>query len=116
MVKFTTRLTCLKKDGSDQFAFRPEIINAPTTVIGWNQNFSIEADESIIRVTLVRVGAATHSFNNETRFFNLSIPQTGNMVTVKSPATANIAPPGFYLLFVWNAEGVPSIAKIIQIG
>ena len=105
-----------KKDGSDQFAFRPEIINAPTTVIGWNQNFSIEADESIIRVTLVRVGAATHSFNNETRFFNLSIPQTGNMVTVKSPATANIAPPGFYLLFVWNAEGVPSIAKIIQIG
>ncbi|SFE19188.1 glyoxal oxidase [Nitrosomonas sp. Nm166] len=104
-----------KKDGSGQFAFRPEIVDAPA-VIGWNQNLAIESDENIVRVTLVRVGAATHSFNNETRFFNLPIPQTGKIVTVKSPATANIAPPGFYLLFVWNAEGVPSVAKTIQIG
>lgn len=104
------------KDGSGQLEPRPEIIDAPTTVIGWNQDFSIEADESIAKVTLVRVGAVTHSFNSETRFFNLPIPQTGNIVTVRSPATASIAPPGFYLLFVWNAIGVPSIAKIIQIG
>lgn len=103
------------KDGSGEFEPRPEIINAPT-VIGWNQDFSIEADESIAKVTLVRAGAVTHSFNNETRFFNLPIPQTGNIVTVRSPATASIAPPGFYLLFVWNTIGVPSIAKIIQIG
>jgi len=105
-----------EKNGSGQFEPRPEIIDAPTTVIGWNQDFSIEADENIVRVTLVRVGAATHSFNNETRFFNLPIPQTGNIVTVRSPVIASIAPPGFYLLFVWNALGVPSIAKIIQIG
>ncbi|WP_363279460.1 galactose oxidase-like domain-containing protein, partial [Nitrosomonas sp.] len=26
------------------------------------------------------------------------------------------APPGFYLLYAWNAAGVPSIAKIIHIG
>lgn len=105
-----------EKNGSGQFEPRPEIIDAPTTMVGWNQDFSIEADESIARVTLVRVGAVTHSFNSETRFFNLPIPQTGNIVTVRSPATARIAPPGFYLLFVWNSIGVPSIAKIIQIG
>ncbi len=104
-----------KKDGSGQFEPRPEIIDAPTTV-SWGEDFSIEADENIVRVTLVRVGAATHSFNNETRFFGLPIPQTGNIVTVRSPATASIAPPGYYQLFVWNALGVPSIAKIIQIG
>ncbi|SFE19147.1 galactose oxidase-like domain-containing protein [Nitrosomonas sp. Nm166] len=105
-----------KTDESGQLAFRPEIIDAPTTVIGWNQSFSIESDESITRVTLVRVGAATHTFDHETRFFNLPISQTGKIVTVKSPRTAKVAPPGFYLLFVWNAEGVPSVAKIIQIG
>ncbi|SFF24166.1 galactose oxidase-like domain-containing protein [Nitrosomonas sp. Nm166] len=104
-----------KTDGSGELASRPEIIDAPTTMIGWDQSFSIEATDNIAKVTLVRVGAATHAFDHEARFFELSIPQTGNIVTVRSPATANIAPPGFYLLFVWNAEGVPSVARIIQI-
>jgi hypothetical protein len=105
-----------KKDGSGEFEFRPEIIDAPTAMIGWDEDFSIQSDESIARVTLVRVGAVTHSFDVEARFFNLPIPRRGNIVTVRSPATANIAPPGFYLLFVWNTEGVPSIARIIEIG
>jgi hypothetical protein len=105
-----------KKDGSGEFAFRPEIIDAPTAMIGWNEDFSIQADERIARVTLVRVGAVTHSFNSETRFFNLSFSRTGNIVTARSPQTANLAPPGFYLLFVWNAEKVPSIARMIEIG
>jgi len=105
-----------KKNGSGEFDFRPEIIDAPTVMIGWNEDFSIQADERINKVTLVRIGAVTHSFNSETRFFNLPISQKGYIVTARSPATANIAPPGFYLLFVWNAEGVPSIARIIEIG
>ena len=104
-----------KKDGTGKLALRPEIIDAPVET-GWNQAFSIEANESIARVTLVRAGAATHNFNQETRFFNLPLSQAGNIVTVKSPATANVAPSGSYLLFVWNTEGIPSVAKIIKIG
>jgi hypothetical protein len=105
-----------KTDGSGEFAPRPEIIDAPTTMIGWNQEFSIEANTNIAKVTLMRIGAATHTFDHEARFFNLAIPQSGNIVTVKTPATANIAPPGFYMIFVWDNSGVPSIARIIQIG
>ncbi len=105
-----------KNDGSGEFALRPEIIDAPTAMVGWNEDFPIQADERIVKVTLVRVGAVTHSFNNETRFFNLSFLRKENVVTARSPQTANIAPPGFYLLFVWNAEGVPSIARMIEIG
>ena len=105
-----------KKDGSGQFALRPEIIDAPTNMIGWGQEFSVEATESIVKVTLVRMGVVTHAFNNEQRFFGLAVPQVGKIVTVKSPARANVAPPGFYLLFAWNAKGVPSVAKIIHIG
>ncbi len=104
-----------KTDGSGEFANRPVIIDAPTTMIGWNQEFSIEATESISRVTVVRAGAATHSFNQETRFFELPIDNVGNIVTLLSPSSA-VAPPGFYLLFAWNAAGVPSVAKIIHIG
>ena len=106
-----------KKDGSGQLAPRPVIVDAPTTIIGWNQEFSIEATDNIAKVTLVRVGATTHAFNNETRFFSPPALPTGNkIVTVRSPASAKIAPPGFYMLFVWNTGGIPSVAKIIQIG
>ena len=116
MVKSIILLIYLKKDGSGEFALRPEIIDAPTTMIGWDEDFSVQADENIAKVTLVRVGAVTHSFNSETRFFRLSTSGTGNIVTVRSPKRANIAPPGFYLMFVWNAAGIPSIARIIEIG
>lgn len=105
-----------KTDESGEFALRPEIIDAPTTQISWNQEFSVEASESIARVTLVRAGAVTHAFDQETRFFDLPVSQAGNIVTVQSPASPNLAPPGHYLLFVWNASGVPSVARIIQIG
>lgn len=103
-------------DGSGEFAPRPEITHAPTAIIGWNQEFTIEATESISRVTLVRSGAVTHAFNNEQRFLELPLLQAGSTVTVHSPASANIAPPGYYLLFVWNASGVPSVAKFVQLG
>lgn len=105
-----------KTDGSGEFASRPEIIDAPTAMLAWDQEFSVEATESIVKATLVRVGAVTHAFNNETRFFDLSIPQAGNIVTLRTPLSANVAPPGYYLLFVWNAAGTPSVAKFIQIG
>ncbi|WP_242447179.1 galactose oxidase-like domain-containing protein [Nitrosomonas supralitoralis] len=105
-----------KTDGSGELAPRPDINDAPATPISWDQQFSIEASESIARVTLVRVGAATHAFNQETRFFDLPFLAEGNIVTVQSPASPNLAPPGHYLLFVWNASGVPSTARFIQIG
>ena len=105
-----------KTDGSGEFAPRPQIIDAPTAMIGWNQDFSVESTDSIARVTLIRVGAVTHTFDHETRFHELPITQKGNIVTVQSPVSANLAPPGFYLLFVWNESGVPSIAKFMQIG
>ncbi len=105
-----------KKDGSGQFAARPKIVDAPSHMIGWNQNFTVEATHTIARVTLTRLGSITHSFDNESRFLNLAISQAGKIVTLRSPASASILPPGFYMLFVWNPWGIPSEAKIIQIG
>lgn len=105
-----------KKDGSGQFAARPKIIDAPSHMIGWNENFTVEATNTIARVTLARLGSVTHSFDNESRFMELPVSQTGKIVTVRSPASASIFPPGFYMLFVWNPWGIPSVAKIIHIG
>lgn len=90
-----------------------------TTRISWNLKMTITADagNKIKRITLVRAGAATHTFNNETRFFDLTI-STGagtNVVSVFTPKNANVAPPGYYMVFAWNELGVPSVSKIIEI-
>jgi hypothetical protein len=37
-------------------------------------------------------------------------------LNVTAPANANLAPPGHYLLFLVNANGAPSVARIIRIG
>lgn len=106
-----------KNDAVGSLAVQPLITSAPTTVIGWDKNFTVASNETIGRVTLVRSSAATHNFNNETRFFELPLPSNpGSSVTLRSPATANLAPPGYYMLFVWNAAGVPSVSKIVRIG
>ena len=99
--------------------------NASFTRIGWNQPMTVTAgaeagvDNRINRITLVRAGAATHTFNNETRFFELPISISSgkgtNVVTVSTPLNANEAPPGYYMVFMWNEDGVPSVAKIIEI-
>lgn len=108
-------------------AIRPTILsivngsNFSLTRIGWNRPMTITTGEGarnkINRITLVRAGAATHTFNNETRFFELPISsgKGTNVVTVSTPLNANEAPPGYYMVFMWNASGVPSVAKIIEI-
>jgi hypothetical protein len=40
---------------------------------------------------------------------------TATGVDVTVPANPNLAPPGHYLLFILNRNGVPSVAKIVHI-
>src|SRR5207244_2980684 len=35
---------------------------------------------------------------------------------IVAPATANVAPPGHYLLFIVNGNNVPSVGSIVQLG
>lgn len=39
----------------------------------------------------------------------------GTRLDVTGPANSGVAPPGYYMLFVIDAEGVPSVAKIVQV-
>jgi hypothetical protein len=67
-------------------------------------------------MTLVRFGAVTHAFSNEQRFQDVSFTQSGKSLTVTMPASADTAPPGFYMLFAIDAQGVPSKAKVLRLG
>ncbi len=49
------------------------------------------------------------------RYIKLTISSRApGRVRVAAPANGNIAPPGYYMLFILNAAGVPSIARWLQ--
>src|SRR3984893_623869 len=65
---------------------------------------------------LIRVGADTHDFNPEQWLIPVPFTQNGTQITATLSASAELAPPGYYMLFVFNTAGVPAVAKIISIG
>ena len=101
-------------DGSP--APRPTITSAPASV-AYGQSFTVASPDaaSIARVTWVRLPAMTHSFNQNHWFNELAFTRTATGLTVTAPANAYVAPPGHYMLFVLNGNGVPSVAKAVQV-
>jgi hypothetical protein len=51
----------------------------------------------------------------EQRYIPLSFSRGTASLTATAPANANIAPPGFYMLFIIDANGVPSVARMVQV-
>jgi hypothetical protein len=67
-------------------------------------------------VALLRAGSVTHSVNMEQRYVGLMMTaQTPGQLTVTTPPNPNVAPPGYYLLFLLNGAGIPSVDKFIRI-
>lgn len=95
---------------------RPTISSAPAT-ISYGEAFSVGTPDSasIGSVSLIRLGANTHAFDHDQRFLPLTFTSGDNTLTVQSPANANLAPPGYYMLFIINAAGVPSVASILRV-
>jgi hypothetical protein len=105
-----------KKDGSGKPAVRPMVIFPPTAV-HWGSKFPVAATSPISRVTLVRAGSVTHTVDFDQRFIDLPLSQTPGFVRfATAPADANAAPPGFYMMFVFDWNGVPSVASMVRIG
>lgn len=83
----------------------------------YGQNYSLRlSDERLItRITLVKTGAVTHSFNNDQRFIELQFTQTGNRIDITSPSSATLATPGNYLIYAIDSRGHPSIGSIVPL-
>ena len=104
------------KDGSGALAPRPTVSAVSKTVVEGNQ-FKISTPDaaSISKVALVRLGAVTHSNNMEQRYVPLQFSTGSGMLTATAPASVNIAPPGYYMLFIVDSAGVPSVAPILRV-
>ncbi|MEM7256607.1 MAG: galactose oxidase-like domain-containing protein [Pseudomonadota bacterium] len=103
-------------DTRGALAERPVIDSVGDVRIGNRFNVVLEEHTTIDRVTLIRAGSDTHSFDQGQRFMELAFDHRSDLVIdVAAPANSRLAPPGLYMLFVLNDQGVPSAAKLIMI-
>ena len=103
-------------DKHGDLAPRPRITQAPGEV-GYDEQFAVATagTDTIDRVALVRLGSVTHSVNMEQRYVPLDFKTTPDGIVATSPPDADTATPGFYMLFVMNDEGVPSVARMVNV-
>jgi hypothetical protein len=95
---------------------RPVLTSAPASV-GFAEQFKVStpSPNDIQRVTWIRLSSVTHAFNQSQRFNELSFTRSGAYeLTVTSPRLGE-CPPGPYLLFGLNGQGVPSEGKVVFI-
>jgi hypothetical protein len=64
----------------------------------------------------VKPGTATHSVNFDQRYVDLKYSKRTRRIQATAPASASKAPPGYYMLFILNSEGVPAVAKFVRVG
>ncbi len=95
---------------------RPTVTAAPSLVT-YGSTFTVTTPDAarIASVSLIRTPAVTHAFDQNQRFQRLNFSQTGGGLSVQAPANANLAPPGYYMLFLVDTNGVPSVASMIRL-
>ena len=96
---------------------RPTITSAPSSV-AYGQSFFVGTPDAaaISKITMLRLSSVTHAFNQSQYINELGFSQTTGGLDVTAPPNANVAPPGYYLLFILNGSGVPSVAKFVRLG
>ena len=96
---------------------RPTITSAPASVTANGAVFSVATPNAaqITDVRWIRLGSVTHAFDAGQRANTLVFTATATGVDVVAPANPNLAPPGYYQLFILNRNGVPSVGKIVQV-
>lgn len=105
-------------DGNGNPAARPTLVAAPVLLsLSATRQFaaSVGVGDLISRVTVLHTGSSTHNNNLEQRFQPLPFTQNGQTLQITAPTNVNYTVPGYYMLFVFNRQGVPSVAKIIKI-
>src|SRR5262249_36889380 len=101
------------------YFFKPRpVINAAPATVAHGAAFSVQTPTpgAIAEVVLMMPGAVTHGFNQNQRYVGCIITGTSaTAVNASAPPDGNIAPPGYYLLFLVDHDRSPSIGVWIRV-
>jgi hypothetical protein len=97
-------------------AIRPVVTSAPA-VVHYGSTMRLETPDAptIQKASIIRLGSATHSFDMNQRFRWMTFTADPTGVTLQSLSDKNKIPPGYYMVFLLNANGVPSVGWIVLI-
>lgn len=116
------------KDPSFEIFKPPYLFRGPRPTItslqkglAWGRSFSIGTPQAgeVKKVVLSRLPAVTHITDADQRSVELKFKASGDIVRAEVPGNPNVAPPGYYYLFILknNGEGLtPSNARIVKVG
>ncbi len=96
---------------------RPAIVSAPATIT-YGSTFSLQftGTTSTHSAILMALPCVTHSNNMCQRRLPLgTIRSSGGTVVVPAPVGGRAAPPGYYMLFVVDSNGVPSVSRMVRV-
>lgn len=92
-------------------------IQAMPDVIDPGSSFVVQTADAaqVAKVTLLSLGSVTHAFDQNARFLKLPFTVTSGGLSVTAPASNLAAPPGYYMLFILDGRGVPSVGRIVKL-
>ena len=98
-------------------ASRPSISGVTPGAFNYGGAVQVQTPDAanISSVVLMRPGAPTHAFDMEQRLVGLSYTAGAGVLNVTAPPNGNIAPPGYYMLFIIDSAGVPSVATFVRL-
>jgi hypothetical protein len=97
------------------------VITGGPASAAWGDDVGVPVSEAAgrpaSRAVLVAPGAVTHGVDMNQRHVELAVLSrvSGNGLNVRMPASPNLAPPGWYMLFVLDSTGTPSVARWVQL-
>ncbi|MFF8266407.1 galactose oxidase-like domain-containing protein [Streptomyces sp. NPDC016562] len=96
---------------------RPQITSVIDTQWVYGDTQRITVNRPVAKAELIRPAAVTHSSDPNQRFVDLPMTVVnGTTVDLNVTSNPNLAPPGWYMLFAVDANGVPSLATWVHLG
>jgi hypothetical protein len=96
---------------------RPKLTGGPSQVTrGTSPVFTTPDPAAIKTARLIYPGVSTHVTDVTQRSVALMINRRQGAVALTIPRRAGLVPAGWWMLFVTNAKGVPSIARWVHVG
>ena len=78
--------------------------------------FNVNADQGLWKFSLIKMMAVTHGISIDQRYVSVPFDETSPGVYELYPdVNQNILPPGYWMLFALNDQGVHSVSRIIRI-
>jgi hypothetical protein len=94
------------------------VIRSVASETNWTygHSYTVKTSTPIKSAELMKPAAVTHQSDPNQRYVALPISGSGDSVSLNLTSNDNVAPPGWYMLFVTNANNVPSVAKWVHVG